>query len=367
MINKEYFSILYNSIYTLTAFTAILSALSIDISKNYMFQYKLARYLVFFPIFGLIFIVGLRAYNVGTDTINYYIFYWQNQSQYSLSGEFLFPLIMDLLHWFNLEYNSFIFLISLSFYTTIYLSFKKISSYYQVNIFFVFFVFFSLFIANSLSINIIRQGISLGFLLLAYSCLLERNRKSKIISLLFISFSFHTTSIIPIILYFLCFYFKKIKLIYFYFIYIISSVLAFLNFSFLNIAPFLIESIVDDKRENYFSGETYDYIIGFKFQFFLLNTFFLFIFSYIYKKIKNQSWKNEYLNILKYFILSSATFFMAFQIPFSDRFGLFSWITIPICIAPLFSTSITNIKKTVQLPWILLFFVIYVAFYFYNK
>ncbi len=102
-------------------------------------------------------------------------------------------------------------------------------------------------------------------------------------------------------------------------------------------------------------------------QFVVFNTVFLVILSYISRVVLKYHilLKEEYDILFRYFLVASFVFFMAFQIPYSDRWGLFSWITIPILMAPVFTFSKTNMKfKT---PIVLFFMFIYVFFQVYGS
>lgn len=128
------------------------------------------------------------------------------------------------------------------------------------------FAFMSFFFFSSMSINVIRQGVSLAILLYAFTLLLKKDNKIKIIIYSVVAVAFHLTSIIPILLVALSYYLstKSGKLIYFLVLLYFSILLAFLNIGFLNIAPSLSQLLGSDGRSSYLDGETYDYVVGFK-------------------------------------------------------------------------------------------------------
>ena len=109
LIDKSNFNIYYDLVYFITTYIVILSAISIEIRQDIFIHNKLSKYLVFFPIIILIYIVGYRAYDVGTDTGNYYDYLWLGKPEIILNNEFLFPLIASTLHAFNFSYTYFLF------------------------------------------------------------------------------------------------------------------------------------------------------------------------------------------------------------------------------------------------------------------
>jgi len=223
-----------------------------------------------------------------------------------------------------------------------------------------------LFFTKSLSINIIRQGLALAILTYAYSKWFNQNEITiELILLLLVSMISHTTSIVPIFIFtFLQWKTKKISINFFLFIYITGIVLSVINIGLLNIAPFL-NNIITDRRSIYIAKDSdLEYSVGFKPNFILFNTIFLLIFYYRLKKIREVSQYEKYENLLKYFIVTSFLFFMTFQIPYSDRWGLFSWIAIPILATPIFSYR--NYKKFYIFPWVIFFILIFSFFIFYG-
>ena len=54
---------------------------------------------------------------------------------------------------------------------------------------------------------------------------------------------------------------------------------------------------------------------------------------------------------------------MAFQLPFSDRWGLFSWASIPFLIIPLFYSSL--FERGIKFHFILMLIFIFIGFKLY--
>lgn len=54
---------------------------------------------------------------------------------------------------------------------------------------------------------------------------------------------------------------------------------------------------------------------------------------------------------------------MAFQLPFSDRWGLFSWFIIPFLISPVFYSPF--VKGNIKIHFVIMLVLIYIGFNFY--
>lgn len=135
-----------------------------------------------------------------------------------------------------------------------------------------------------------------------------------------------------------------------------------MNYGFLNISPLFLDFLDGNRRLGYLNDD-YGYQIGFKPQFVIFNTFFLFLSLYIRNSLKNDFLEKKYTQLIYYYIISSIILFMAFQLPFSDRWGLFSWIVIPFLVIPLFYSPF--VKGKIKIHYILMFIAIYVGFNFY--
>ncbi|WP_168389521.1 EpsG family protein [Acinetobacter indicus] len=364
LINSVEFFYIYNMIYFCTACLVVVSALSAEIKKDILVQNKLGKFLVFLPLVSLIFLVGLRGYNVGADTSNYYNKLWLGEPELNFNSEFLFDLLAIILRGFDLSYTFFLFLISILFYVFLYGALKKYTKQFEANLFFAFFVCISLFFFLSMSINVIRQGVSLSILLFSYTLWVERKSNFWVLFFVFLALSFHLTSIIPVLIFIVSILFSRYK--YFNFlvlIYFFMILVSYFNYGFLNISPLFLDFLGEDKRAGYFADDDYGYQVGFKPQFVIFNTFFLLLFLYVKNRLKSDFLEEKYTQLVCYYILSSIMLFMAFQLPFSDRWGLFSWIVIPFLVIPLFYSPF--VKGNIKIHYILMFITIYIGFNFY--
>lgn len=368
LIDSYYFSILYSLIYFFTAVMVFMSSLYIEVNKNYLSARQLSNILAFLPVIFLIPLLGLRGLNVGTDTYVYYEILWLTDSRIEISSEFLFFLIAKTLKYFNLSYSYFLFVIASLFIFGMYFFVRKVSTIYRANALFIFFAYMSMFFFLSLSVNIIRQGASLACLLLAYSYFLNKESKLKLILFILASLAFHSSSLIPLLIFTLVIISRNtivIKDKYYYLAFILLIGLSYLNFGLLDIAPTLMDFLgSDNRRSSYLSGNDSEYKVGFRLDFVIFNTFFLIISMYAKSIIIDKDFKDIYSSIVKYYIVASCLFFMSFQIPYSDRWGLFSWMVIPLIMSPLLYS--TSVKSGIRIHWVIFLVLIFIGFNVYG-
>jgi hypothetical protein len=361
MIEKESFYLLHQTLYFLVAFSAILLSIRVlvknEINKSSFFS---SNFLLLLIITCFTLIVGLRAYNVGTDTINYY-FAWNRYNLGDATGDLLYYYLMFGVKSLGYSYQVFLFLDALIFFVLLYFSIKHLSKVFNIHQFLLLFAFLSFFFALTLSINVVRQGDSLMLMLFAYSLYLQGKPKKYVYLCLLGAVLFHLPSLIPIGAFLIVKYFKKITFNFWVAFYFFGLTLSYFNYGIINISPYLAELLEGDKRIMYIIFEETDYEIDFRPQFAVFNTVFLFIGLYNLKSFKNSEWFDT---LLKYYILTSVLFFMAFQIPYSDRWGLYSWIAIPLIIGQAFSKKYP--KRYTYLIQTLFLISIYIYFNFYD-
>lgn len=361
--NEDIFPSLYHTLYGILALVSILFVLKIDL-KKYNIPFKSLRYISIALFIMLSLIVGLRTIEVGTDTLLYH-YQWAYDIPYESITEIIFYFLMKLTKIFKSNFSIFLLIVSSLFYFFTFKAFDNLSKNYNTSIILLILSFISLFFSNSMAINIIRQGLALSILLYAYTLFINNDRKYWIFTLL--GFLAHSTSIIPILIFIgINKFARKVSIYYFIGLFFIGILLAFFNFGLVDIAPFIIDILgADSRRATYITNEFSDFVVGFKPQFVAFNTIFLLFFLKARKKLLNHKWGENYDVVLKYFLSTSFLFFMAFQIPYSDRWGIFSWIAIPVLMLPYFSRGISVVRfKT---PIVLFFIFIYVFFAIYNS
>ena len=340
----------------MSALIAIWIAMNMDFKKrNY---HGVFNYIFFALMFAYILLFGLRSIDIGTDTGMYH-YQYTHFEDITFGTDAPVGLLFKFLNNFSENPQLFLFLMSFLFVLVYFYSLNKFTDFNGSNFFLVGFSLTSLFFFETLGINIIRQGVSIAFFVFAISFrYFSPNDKIKWIFLLILSVGFHFTSLIPILMYVLVVRLKKINVKYYYYLYVISALLSGINFSILSFKDYFIGLLfIDERRSSYLIDDFDEYTVGFKPQFVLFNSIFLILFIYFNKIEKND----YYTNLLKYYIFMSAIFFMMFQIPYSDRWGIMSWCVIPLLFAPMFKVdeSKISIKATSSILFLIFVFIFF--------
>tara|TARA_B110000908_G_scaffold159707_1_gene202193 strand:+ start:298 stop:1416 length:1119 start_codon:yes stop_codon:yes gene_type:complete len=285
----------------------------------------LITYVIFLMLFA-----GTRAKNIGVDTGNYYLYFFIPATRAGnifdvftiLNTDFLFELIISLTAWTN-NYNIVLLTIAIVLNVLLYKFVREFTDYgNRGSSLLLFLTIASGFSFINLEINIMRNALAIGFIFLSINYAIKENYY-KCALLLITALLFHRTSIILAVIIFAIVFAKKVPLKYYYAFYLLAILLSAVGFGFHSIS-FLAELGNEDLSNLSYEGET-NYRIGFRLDFVMFNTFFLILFA---KFTNLNSYRESFL--IKYFILSSVVFFFNFYIPFSDRFGLFSWLIIPL-------------------------------------
>jgi hypothetical protein len=329
--------------YTTLAFIILGSLILRTLYKNQSVFLRNDRNLLIIFVAFLIVFIGTRGVNIGTDTINYYRGYYlpgihitgvKAFYNYFLDTDLLFKVIMYLTFPFK-NFNLFLTIIAIVTSLGYFVFVRKFSNYGKDGsslLLFLMIACSSSFL--SFELNIIRNGIAIPFILLGLYYFLHKNFKYGYLFFL-LAYLSHSTSLIPIILILAIYAFPKIKIKYFLILYIICIGISLAGYGFHSI-PFLQQIKSGDLQRLSNIADTYNYRVGFRLDFVLYNSFFLFL------GLKLGNMKNIVdLNLIKYYILASVIFYLNFYIPFSDRIGAYSWIVIPLI---LFNAIKNNFK-----------------------
>ncbi|MDH1601214.1 EpsG family protein [Empedobacter sp. GD03739] len=280
------------------------------------------------------FVFGNRDLEIGTDTRSY-IENYNKITQGVLSFEKTSDTIFYVLSYINnyigfSNLNILLFIAFIFMFNVVLFSVK----YGKYNSLYILFSFVSCFFFYNLGTNILRQGLAISFFLCSIAFFKNKTLKYLYFILTILS---HISSVLIVGVYFLSKYLKiKTGVI----IFIISIILSFLKFDFkfiVNQIPFFQRFLKYTDEDGYLAS-VYD--VGFKPKFIVFNLFFLIIGLFIKKYIKFED--DNYDKILITFCLASAIFFLSFNIPFSDRVGVYSWCLIPLIIFPIFSYKFKN-------------------------
>ena len=354
----EEFKFIYNTV--IICFFIIGLFFISNTNKNTTFYNKSQLIIIYIGLLILGLLFGLRTTDVGSDTEMYA---WQYKNNFLWADEIderepLYPYFIKFLRIFSLDPQFFLVVVAFMYVGFLGLFIKKFEEkiIHTHSKYFLFLGIVAIPCFLSLGINIVRQGISIVFLMNAYNAYRANSTKKKYI-FSFLAIVFHSTSLLPLAIFWISTKIKQEKTIIG--LYFIGFVIAFLNFGlldFFRIFSFLYS--YDPRFDSYTGGEGVDYIVGFKSQFVVFNTCFLLIGIYVNNIVRTK----EYLTLLSYFVIASFVFFMAFQLPYSDRWGIFSWISMPLLVVPLFNQS----NRLRPLLYIF-FFVIFLFFNFYKS
>jgi len=310
--------------------------------------------LIVFCVF-IIFLAGTRGIKIGTDTWNYYHYYFLRGIHINnlfdffkyFQTDFIFEVIMFLTFPFK-NFTVFLITVSAIMNLTIFKFVRKFTDYgHYGSSLILFLLIASSFSFTSHQFNTIRNGIATPFVLFAiYYFSIDQFKKGLFYFV--VAYFCHRTALLPFLCVILIIASYKLHYKYFLMAYVLAIGLASTGFGFDKLA-FLAEIGNDDFQKLSFSGET-KYRTGFRLDFVLYNSLFLFLF------LKFSSLKNNTdLFLIKYYILASIVFFFNFNIPFSDRIGVYSWIVIPLLLFNTINLSFPK-KKLYVLSLVTLFY-----------
>lgn len=356
----EEFNLIYFTLYAFLAFFALLFALKVDVRQEQANTLGKIVGLVFLGV--LVFLFGLRSPKVGTDTLMYryqYMFY----KKIDFGSEVMVTWLMATLHTFSNDPQIYIFTLSAIFLIVLFWACLHFAHFFQYNVYFIFFSFVSLYFFQSLGINIVRQGVALAFLLLAFSFYL-RNPKYIVHWLVpaLLAVGFHVTSVIIILVFLLVKVFKSVGFTYYVFLYALFAILSYFKVSVLSLGSIFSNLFQGDRRNNYLDGTmAKEFEVGFKPQFVAFNTVFLILFFLLRKYGQPQK---HYDVLLKTYISISCIFFMMFQIPYSDRWGVMTWALIPFMFAPVYAENGRYRTSTIGVLVMIVLFIIFQTMYY---
>lgn len=261
---------------------------------------------------------GLRPSNFGSDTLSYIKIFQLVGTNISQSLEPGFIEYIKFIKKFS--NNPQIFLLITSVLTSVFIIMAASLMLPRKSIYnFVVLLSISPFY-QSLSINVIRQGLALSIALLLFSITLKSNQYRLAIGILAIALvgALHLpTAIIIIPLFF--FNFKKPLLIW--------ALCVFISV-FSNLYGPLVSSLIGERYEAY-TTSTAGYQTGFRVQFVVFS-----LFPYIIKLFMPRHVMSERLeNVLSRYAVINAFGLMFNFLPYFDRFLIGSWIIMPFIFA----------------------------------
>lgn len=346
----------------ITYLIALLFALLIAFTSDYRkIKFKADELLTAPIIFLITLITSVREIKPYSDT-DVYSYFFQYRTNIFETSEVVFNSLMIITKLLSDNFRFFLFILALIYYSCAIYAIKNYSKYYLINHFLAFFLLLSMFFNYNLTTNILRQGLSIAFLLVIFGLVYKQNTSIKsikngyILLLLLFAFFSHHSSIIFILSILSVMLFKVIRLKHYYMLFIFAIITSYINRNDILGILNILSSLGDvTTYSQYGDGGETDYTVGFKIQFIAFNTFFLILARKIYKVKLCNDYKYEIL--LKSYILLSSIFFISTVIPYSDRIGLYSWILIPFLIMPYLSYKYKYPKTLIVIGLALLFFV----------
>ena len=276
------------------------------------------------------YLVATRDYSIGTDTLNYYQYFlnvdFYNGSQYQ--HEMGFHYLVLIVYKLTKSYTFFLFVFNILINIVYIKSMTNFIDNKNKDLYILAYtIFLGLLLSSSwyqvATLNGLRQGISLALLYLSLSYL-YLNKNLLFVIFLVISLSFHNSTFL--IAPFLILYYFRIRV--FLFIFTIIALfyplgineLIVKNFS--NMTGFSVYSMI----ANYAEGV--NLWRGFQIPFYIYSVFWCGLFLFIHLKYFKTNQVSEFL-LKTLLILTSAYFLFGFG-DFSNRFGFFSWLFLPI-------------------------------------
>lgn len=290
------------------------------------------RIFVCLAIVYMSYIIGGRPLDIGTDTQSYSIQFNQATNlsfgkvmqYFVLGGDPLFKLLLLICSSLT-DYNGCLFVIAgimnLAYYNSCRLLYRENKQFSPLLA--LLFILASFTCCNQ-QFNVIRSGVAIAFFLNFLYWLLKGNVVKSIIygSL---AIGFHFSTIIFIVIAVVSKLLQRFGLKYYYIVFWLCLVLAFLGKSVLDLGT--LQDMDFNKVQHYAGGTgNSDYQVGFRWTFALFNVFFFLILRILYLNSKVEEF------YIKQYLAYSGLFFLWFTIPYSDRIGAFSWIIIPVAL-----------------------------------
>jgi hypothetical protein len=353
------FMLQYDVLYGAASFLILLMALKLDIKVQW--DRSLDNAAVAVIVVGFVFLFGWRDIDIGADTWNYVLIFKKIRSWESFStliaevkGDLLFYMFTYTCASVTDSSRFYLTLVAILYLVPVTLFCYKVAPSRRS---LLLLAFISFFFFQSMGINVIRNGVSLAFML--YSLVLnKREERLRKIFCIVIACSFHLSAMLLLLCSLFTRYTKKSAI--YYAILLLASTLSMAGYGINNI-PFVSDLLAFDRISRYAEESPGKYTIGFRSEFFAFNIGFIFFSEFFRLRLQDLF----YTKISRIFMLLSAFFFLCFNLSYSDRFGLLSWVFIPLILYYPFTTyRITRRLQHVLLMLMLFGFRLFSVTYF---
>lgn len=190
------------------------------------------------------------------------------------------------------------------------------------------FGFVCLYNFTSLGINVIRQGLSLAFIILSFTYTQQGGVKNILLFILFalLGISFHLSGFIIVLMFLIT---KVVRVNFLYYVVLaITVILAYMKLGLINLPVIGPLIALDDRADAYAAGLGSQPPSGLQLSKIVFHGAIL-LWSYFNLKSLNDKF---YAHLYRLFIGLTAFYFLCLNMSYSDRFGVMSWILSPILV-----------------------------------
>lgn len=309
-------------------------------SRSQILDYIIVLFIMLYAILKIYF--NQATSNWGTDQLTYYYHFFlplkdmtlsefiaTNLSQKEWGFKLVLWIIVNIKVLTFLQFQIVMFLVEL---LPIFIVSRFINHNKDMDIILFSFIVYPFF-ANG-STNVLRQGLALGILMIAYLWVLKKSEGEdnfKHLSILFVIVAsiFHQTAVMLAILWLLIIFTRrKIKLSIFWIISIAFGVLDITNLNKQLFGSF--GSMFSDNYDLYTTSTVQEsYGSGSKYAFVFVSFLLAIILNYFLRQVANENKAKAEL-LLKQYLGSIAAFFAFSFIAFADRVGMYAWTIAPM-------------------------------------
>ncbi len=334
---QEYYNIYFFGVLLLSVLVVIFLSEFVFKGRQY---YSIELFTLRAFSFFLFLFFGLRDVSIGTDTIHYiddFIRLSRIESYKDVLGMTSMerdPFFAYFTFFSAKIFNSELYLLLISgvYLLSFYIFLRKNSNKGEIFLFFSFVIFF-FFI--QLGVNIIRNGVSIMLIMLGTSYFENYNfnkiskKTYKGLLFIFLGIMFHKSGLLLLLAFVVAKYAKFFSIRLYVILYVVSILLAYLNFSLANI-PYLGPLIGGEDRLTAFIEGAVQPPSGVNPYILVFQCLILMYVTLIYKDFKKDG---VFSVLVKSYLILSIFYSLCLNMYFSDRFGIFSWVIIPLILA----------------------------------
>lgn len=326
---------------------------------------KRTMWIVFVYMWLFIIVVGLRPLVGCFGDMRAYTWSFESillkpslASVLTLNNEWVFSALAYILGKIG-GFHLIFFTVTLLYVLIYFLAICRFFKYRRDIVLLFLFGFFSFF---SYATNTIRAGLAMAIVLLAFTYLINLNRhniKPLLIglSLCFIAFGVHRSSVLPVVSFFLgmtilknC----KVNMILWVSCIVFSLIIGTgLQEGVMNL---LMESDFKDPRIlQYLGQEASDVFLrtGFRWDFILFSSLPIMVGFFVLSKVKTPD--KSYLLLLNTYIIANMFWVLVNRAPFSDRFAYLSWFLYPVIVAyPFLKVNLISHQSSIMCKLLLI-------------